>query len=270
MAEVALLVVPPGKTRAWLRNCLEAAQPGSTVRCYRSVEAACKPLRCVPRLVLVDHSASVHMRAAVRSLVQRFPGAALVVRGDRLDPLSIDAEIDTGACAHIPASYSGTQVQLVLKLALSGAGHRPVCSPPAMLENNAWDALAPADRKDPQGLRIQNRLTRREVDVLTLVTTGLSNRQTAVRLRIGENTVKAHLAAIFRKLKVDNRSKAILVAQRLSEVRRRLVEQGQRGSDVVASLSRHLVHRHHKCGHMIFRRGDPGGELYYLQRGIVG
>jgi len=269
MAEVALLVVPPGKTRAWLRKCLDAAQPGFTVRCLGSVEAACKLHRWAPRLVLVDYSASAHMRDAVRGLAQRFPGAALVVRADPLDLPNIDAEIDTNACAHIPASYDGTQVQLVLKLALSGAGHRPAFSPPAMLDHKAWNAPPPADCKDPERLRIQNHLTRREVEVLTLVTTGLSNRQTAVRLRIGENTVKAHLAHIFRKLKVDNRSKAILVGQRLPEVRRRLVEQGQRGSDVVASLSRHLAHRHHKCGHVIFRKGDPSGELYYLQRGIV-
>ena len=43
-------------------------------------------------------------------------------------------------------------------------------------------------------------LTTRELEVLGAVAEGLSNQAVAQRLRIGERTVEAHIAAIFTKL----------------------------------------------------------------------
>lgn len=53
-------------------------------------------------------------------------------------------------------------------------------------------------------------LTPREHDVWELVAAGLSNRQIAQRLKIGENTVKYHLQHLFLKLGVNNRTEAAL------------------------------------------------------------
>jgi DNA-binding NarL/FixJ family response regulator len=55
-------------------------------------------------------------------------------------------------------------------------------------------------------------LTARERDVLTLLAEGRSNREIAGRLYLSEKTVKAHLAAIFRKLGVTNRTQAAMMA----------------------------------------------------------
>ena len=52
-------------------------------------------------------------------------------------------------------------------------------------------------------------LTRRELAVLALVSDGLGNRAIAEALGISEHTVKFHLAAVFGKLGVSNRTKAI-------------------------------------------------------------
>lgn len=57
------------------------------------------------------------------------------------------------------------------------------------------------------------RLTAREVEVLTLLATGSTNREIARGLFVTEATVKSHLAHIFTKLGVDSRSRAIHVAQ---------------------------------------------------------
>jgi anti-anti-sigma factor len=51
-------------------------------------------------------------------------------------------------------------------------------------------------------------LTQREAEVLTLVAKGLSNREIADALFIGEQTVKSHLRTIFAKLGVSNRTQA--------------------------------------------------------------
>lgn len=55
-------------------------------------------------------------------------------------------------------------------------------------------------------------LTPREVQLLGLLATGLSNRAIAKRIFISEATVKTHLVHIYGKLGVDNRTAAIAAA----------------------------------------------------------
>jgi len=52
-------------------------------------------------------------------------------------------------------------------------------------------------------------LTRTELDVLRLLAKGLRNKDIAQELYISVNTVKTHVASIFRKLRVKNRSEAV-------------------------------------------------------------
>ncbi len=56
-------------------------------------------------------------------------------------------------------------------------------------------------------------LTSREKEILSLVAKGSSNSQIAQKLFVREVTVKTHLNSIYRKLKVDNRVQAVLLAQ---------------------------------------------------------
>lgn len=57
-------------------------------------------------------------------------------------------------------------------------------------------------------------LTERELEVLQLAAEGLSNKQIASRLVISEKTVKNHIGNIFSKLRVNDRTQAILFALR--------------------------------------------------------
>jgi NarL family two-component system response regulator LiaR len=58
-------------------------------------------------------------------------------------------------------------------------------------------------------------LTPREEEILKLLATGESNREIGNRLFISEQTVKNHVASIFRKLHVNDRTKAALLAVKL-------------------------------------------------------
>ena len=57
-------------------------------------------------------------------------------------------------------------------------------------------------------------LTQRESEVLGLMVRGLSNRAIALRLSIGEDTVKTHARAVYRKLEVSDRAQAVAFALR--------------------------------------------------------
>ncbi|OBJ74287.1 response regulator transcription factor [Mycobacterium sp. 1274756.6] len=57
-------------------------------------------------------------------------------------------------------------------------------------------------------------LTQRESEILSYMVAGLSNRGIATKLVIGEETVKSHLRAIYRKLGVADRTGAVATALR--------------------------------------------------------
>lgn len=55
-------------------------------------------------------------------------------------------------------------------------------------------------------------LTERELDVLRLLARGAANKEIGVQLHISESTVKTHVANIFQKLNVGDRTEAVTVA----------------------------------------------------------
>jgi DNA-binding NarL/FixJ family response regulator len=58
-------------------------------------------------------------------------------------------------------------------------------------------------------------LTDREIEVLSLVAEGYSNKMVAARLGISERTVKNHLTYIMIKLRASDRTHAVVTAVRL-------------------------------------------------------
>lgn len=66
------------------------------------------------------------------------------------------------------------------------------------------------------------RLTRRQQQVLELLVQGVTNRRIGRTLHITEQTVKAHLHMIYRKLGVTDRTEAVVIAMRSALVPRHL------------------------------------------------
>lgn len=83
------------------------------------------------------------------------------------------------------------------------------------LIGNADAAKRPLLKSELTALSTAAAITPREVEVLRLVTTGLSNREIAAQLSFAESTVKTHLKNIYRKLGVNSRTRAIAQARAL-------------------------------------------------------
>lgn len=77
-------------------------------------------------------------------------------------------------------------------------------------------AAYPAEDLAPEPL---TPLSPREMEILELVTRGASNKEIAFRLNISQQTVKNHMTAILRKLRVDDRTQAAVYALRHGWVR---------------------------------------------------
>ena len=68
-------------------------------------------------------------------------------------------------------------------------------------------------------LQYRNTLSKKEQKILQLLTCGRTNKEIAGALRVSPETVKMTLKNIFRKLRVENRTQAAVVAvkERLTE-----------------------------------------------------
>lgn len=69
-----------------------------------------------------------------------------------------------------------------------------------------FDAAKMHEPEDPKTV-----LSARELEVLEMASYGLTNMQIASRLSVSVHAVKFHLAAVYRKLGVRNRTEAVVV-----------------------------------------------------------
>ena len=101
-----------------------------------------------------------------------------------------------GAVGFAPKFLSAVDIVTCVRLVLAGEVYRP----------EHGDAGAAALR-DP--------LTRREEEILLLCASGLQNKEIGLNLGISDNTVRAHLAAIFRRFELTGRADTKALVQRL-------------------------------------------------------
>jgi DNA-binding NarL/FixJ family response regulator len=112
-----------------------------------------------------------------------------------------------GAAGYLLKDATPEDLSQAINVAMSGSGN--VLSPRVI--QNLFEDQESANASS-NGRRSEYSLTQREHDILALLAEGRSNREIAGRLYLSEKTVKAHLAAIFRKLGVTNRTQAAMVA----------------------------------------------------------
>lgn len=130
-----------------------------------------------------------------------FPGTPLVVLSAAEVAEDIHRLLGAGALGYVCKSSPSEVILGALRLVLAGG----VYIPPSLLDHHATEHDAPRAAT----------LTARQVQVLRELVKGQSNKQIACELHVTEGTVKIHLAAIFRILKVNNRTEAVLVAQKM-------------------------------------------------------
>lgn len=133
-----------------------------------------------------------------------FPGTPLVVVSASEQIEDIHRLMAAGALGYITKSSPSDVIFSALRLVLAGG----IYIPPNLLDYAALYSLGHDPANPPQ-------LTYRQHEVLRELVKGQSNKQIATALEVTEGTVKIHLAAVFRILKVNNRIEAVLVAQRL-------------------------------------------------------
>ena len=129
------------------------------------------------------------------------PDAVLAIVSSREDVEIVRRAAAYGARGFIPKSASMADMIALLRQLIAGE----MAFPQSILEEPRVDL-------DAQRLAL---LSGAQLRVLRAIASGRQNKQIAFELGIAEPTVKSHLAAIFRKLDVTNRTQAVLIYQSL-------------------------------------------------------
>jgi len=114
-----------------------------------------------------------------------------------------------GAAGYMLKDATPDDLEQAIRIALSGGGN--VLSP-RVIQNLFENMEGGSASEDGHPSRSPGNLTQRETDIMAHLSEGKSNRDISRALFLSEKTVKAHLAAIFRKLAVTNRTQAAMAA----------------------------------------------------------
>lgn len=163
--------------RLWRGDCFDAVLIGGTGGPAIAVEEVARIAAAAPRL-------------------------PILVAADCQDRRHAERIRAAGACSVLPAETGLGMLVSALAHLRAGATPPPVLTRP----NPAPPAESPLPSSAPRAL------TRRQREVLALISQGKSNRLIAAALALSEDTVKVHVKEIIKRLKVANRTQAALVA----------------------------------------------------------
>jgi two-component system, NarL family, response regulator LiaR len=169
----------------------------------QAVEAAS---RLLPTVVLLDLlMPTLDGLAALRRIRAESPTTRVVVLTSHTGEEYMFDAIKSGATSYLLKTAGAREVIDAVKDAANGESHLDPSVAARVLE----ELRAPSRQAPPD-----SHLTPREIDVLTLVARGRSNRAIADQLFIGEETVKTHISNILTKLHLADRTQAAIYALR--------------------------------------------------------
>lgn len=196
---------PP--TRAGVRRVLESE--GFEVCAEESTGAAAveAALRERPDVCLLD----IRMPdgggvAAAAAICRRLPETNIVMLTVSRDDADLFDALRAGAQGYLLKDIERTRLPTALRSVLAGEAQLPPALVARVLEEFR-------DRQEHRRALLRERpavqLRRREWEVLELLRDGLTTPEIAQRLFVAEVTVRSHVSAILRKLRVPDRAAAV-------------------------------------------------------------
>jgi len=144
-------------------------------------------------LILLDlNMPGMHGAASVREVCSNTADIPVIIVSAEENPTVIRACIDAGAAGYVPKSSSGETILDAIRQVLAG-----YCYIPLHVRHSR-----PVDR-----------FSDRQLELLSLLAEGHSNREIARRIHLSEGTVRQYVSEILRKLNVENRSQAGIKAR---------------------------------------------------------
>lgn len=135
-----------------------------------------------------------------------YPSKPVAIVSGSDSPNIVSRVMTFGAKGFIPKTTPSAETAIAIKKILGGE---------TWLPEHLSDSLIRVETDEIDIASRMAELTPKQFQVLKQLQAGLLNKQIAFDLNITEATVKAHISAIFKKLEVNNRTQAVLVAEKL-------------------------------------------------------
>ncbi|MHB0857552.1 MAG: response regulator [Anaerolineae bacterium] len=167
-------------------------------------EAVAQAQALSPDVILMDLAMPVMDGIeAIRQITARDAGARILVLTSFTGDDKVFPAIKAGALGYLLKDSEPAELIRAIEQVSRGE--------PSLHPSIAMQVLQEL-RRPAQHKRPPNALTAREVEVLSLVAKGLSNREIGVQLTTTEATIKTHVSSILSKLHLANRVQAALYA----------------------------------------------------------
>ncbi len=138
-----------------------------------------------------------------------FPDIPLVVLSASESPHDIRSALEAGALGYISKATPTATMLAALRQVLAGDIYVPEC-----LDEASDGVVLPST---DLSAAVLDGFTARQREVARLLGHGFTNKAIGSMLGMSENTVKVHVAGIFRALGVTNRTEAVVAMQRLTQ-----------------------------------------------------
>ncbi|WP_034746357.1 response regulator [Halalkalibacter wakoensis] len=172
-----------------------------------------------PDVILMDiNMPQVNGVEATKQLIEFYPDAKVLILSIHDDESYVTHVLKTGASGYLLKEMDAAALVEAVKVVAAGGAYIH----PKVTHNliNEYRRLATEDdlHEESIGFReVEYRkplhiLTRRECEVLQLMTDGQSNRAIGESLYISEKTVKNHVSNILQKMNVNDRTQAVVEA----------------------------------------------------------
>jgi DNA-binding NarL/FixJ family response regulator len=199
--------------REALRGVLREVKNDATVLEASSCSQAMQLLAEHPKVDLILLDLNLPDRdgfSVLAELGERYPAMSVVVLSAQQDRDSVVRALDLGAVGFIPKAGQREVMVSALQLVFAGGTYIP----PEILARDQPSARQSAEKRPPANRPSVSPadlgLTDRQVDVLSLMMQGKSNKAICRVLNLAEPTVKNHVTAILKALEVSNRTEAVI------------------------------------------------------------
>ncbi len=190
-----------------LKTMLELQPDLQVVGIASNGEMAIKQVAALqPDLVLMDvRMPLMDGRAATRTICERFSNVKVLVLSTFDDDQYVAESIRAGAKGYLLKDMPVEDLVQAIRLTCQGYAQLA----PGLLDKLMNNPLGIAKPIPSPELEM---LTRREQQVLQLITNGATNREIAEQLFITEGTVKTHVTHLLNRLDCKNRAQLALIA----------------------------------------------------------
>lgn len=175
------------------------------------VEAVNKARELNPDVVLMDlRMPEMDGVEAMRQIRSAMPDVKFIILTTYSDDEYIFSGIEAGARAYLLKDAPREDLFKAIRAVYRGESLiQPVVA------SKLLDRFSELSRRTPSG----EGLSERELEILRLMAKGAANKEISAQLNIAQSTVKTHIANIFQKLRVNDRTEAVTQALKKGIIR---------------------------------------------------